>query len=152
MEIITNLRYNEKQHTLHPFLRDHFKTPIFPMVSHKAVGKIMNGRNMIQSMEALMKLDWRTMRQSRPTSTGQRTNIVLGDNTNVSVCLLQSAAKDKMVMMVTGDDKEIQFMVIAYTGCEDTFNQYLEELGVSELECYANLIHLEEVSEEQDNA
>lgn len=148
MEIITNLNYNADEHNLHPFLHEHFKPVLFPIVSHKAVGTIMNGRNMIQAMEKLLQLTWRTVRTSRPTESGQRTNVVLGDNTNVSVHLLQSGNKDKMVMMVTGDNESIHHLVIAYVGEKEMFHSYLKEMNISHLECYSNLIHLEEDEEE----
>ena len=142
MEIITNLDYNEDNHTLHPFLKNHFGPSMFPMVSHKVVGNILNGRNMIQAMEQLMSMQWRTMRLVKPTSTGQRTLVDLEDGNTVSVHLLQSATKDKTVMMVVGDKKVINHIVIAYEGSEETFNGYLEEIGITQYECYDNLIHL----------
>lgn len=148
MEIITNLDYNEDNHTLHPFLKNHFGPSMFPMVSHKVVGNILNGRNMIQAMEQLMSMQWRTMRLVKPTSTGQRTLVDLEDGNTVSVHLLQSATKDKTVMMVVGDKEKILHMVIAYVGKPETFHQYLEELGVSKYECYDSIIHLEEDEEE----
>lgn len=150
MEIITNLDYNEETHTLEPFLRKHFGPSLFPMVSHKVVGNIMNGRNMVQAMEQLMSMDWRTMRLVKPTSTGQRTNVDLADGNTVSVHLLQSANKDKTVMMIVGDKKVINHMVIAYVGSEETFNGYLREIGITQYECYDNLIHL--VEDEQPGA
>lgn len=144
MEIITNLDYNEETHTLAPFVRKYFKPALFPMVSHKVVGNIMNGRNMVQAMEQLLIMDWRTMRLVKPVSTGQRTLVDLEDGNTVSVQLLQSPTKDKTVMMVVGDKEKILHMVIAYVGKPETFHQYLEELGVSKYECYGNIIHLEE--------
>lgn len=148
MEIITNLDYNEDQHTLEPFMKTYFKPALFPMVSHKVVGTIMNGRNMVQAMEQLLRMDWRTMRLVKPVSTGQRTLVDLEDGNTVSVQLLQSPTKDKTVMMVVGDKEKILHMVIAYVGTPETFHKYLEELGVSKYECYDNIIHLEEDDDE----
>ena len=144
MEIITNLEYNKERHRLEPFIINHFKPAIFPMISHKVVGNIMDGRNMIQAMEQLMVLDWRTMLQIGTPSTSQKTIVTLADDRMVCIYLLQTHAKDKMVMMVVGNKKDIEHIVIAYVGNQAMFDDYLKELNVSQIECYNNLIHLEE--------
>lgn len=144
MEIIINLEYNKNHHQLESFIRQHFKPAIFPMISHKVVGTIMNGRSMLQAIEQLMVLEWRTMRRIGNPSTAQKTLVSLADDSIVCVYLLQNHAKDKMVMMVVGNKKDIEHMVIAYVGEKGAFDDYLKDLNVSQIECYNNLLHLEE--------
>lgn len=150
MQVITNLNFKEDSYTLAPFLRKHFKPTIIPMMSHKVVGEIMNGRNMISAIEQLMSMEWRIMRMVGTMTTGQRTLGELEDDTRLSVHLLQNAHKDKCIIMVSGDNKVIHHIVIAYVGDEKYFDKYLEELNISKLEVYSkdNLIHYEEETEE----
>lgn len=144
MEIITTITYNEKNHSTIDFIKKYFAKMAMPMMDYETVEAMISNRSIVQSIESIIKTKWRYTKMVGSMVAGQCHQIELTDNAWIHIYLLENAAKDKFMLYLSGQDKVVMTIDLAYVGKPETFKKYTEELTISDLEVYSGLIHLEE--------
>lgn len=147
MEIITNVTYNEHRHSLKAFSRRYEKMSIIPIINHKTVRDAMHNRDMIVALEVIMSYDWISGNMRPNTTIGQNSYIKLAGDIVVNAHVIINDKGDRLCIMDVIQRKTVHNMIIAYVGDTNTFNHYMTELGISELERYSDIRHLVEGDE-----
>jgi hypothetical protein len=141
MEIITSIKYDESRHKIIKFLKDDVKPFIIHLADPKKIEKLVNGNTVIQTIEKVITLNWTSMLTLPNQITGQMVRVSLIDNAWVQIHLLINGKKERMVILLSGQNKTLNYIDIGFIGSEETFNEYLKKLNISELESQMNVIH-----------
>ena len=147
MEIITTIVYDGHRHSLNAFVKKYVKTMIIPMVRPNIVNDAMNNRNMIDGISVLLTYKWIPGPLKAGQTIGQRTYIKLSGGIKAIVHLFVNADGNRLCMIDISEPEAPRALVIAYVGVKESINKYMSEMGITELELYNRVRHLEEDDE-----
>lgn len=141
MEIITSIKHDKQRHEVVSFLKNHVKPFIIHLIDPKKVKGYVSNKSIVQTIEEIINLKWTTMLTIKGQITGQMTPIALVDDAWVHVHLLVNGQGDRMVMLLSGQYKELLTIDLGFVGDEKVFDDYLSKLNISKLEVYSDIIH-----------
>ena len=145
MEIITTeIPYDEKRHSTIEFLKKYFARMAVSMMNHDVIESMINRNSIEQSMQEIITTKWNYTRMVGSMVAGQSHLIELIDDAWIHVYLLENAKRDKLVMYISGQHNNVLSLDLGYVGNPDTFKQYTDVLTITDIEVYANAVHLVE--------
>ena len=142
MEIIVSLNYDPNRHSTVDFVAKYFKKMSTTLLQHSVVDSMISDRSILHSIESIISADWKYTKMVGSMVAAQVHHIDLIDEAWVHVYLLVNANRDKLVMYVSGQRLEALTVDLGYIGDKATFDKYLTELTVSEIEAYTQILHL----------
>lgn len=148
MEIITTILYDGHRHSLNAFVKKYVRIMIIPMVRPKIVHDAMNNRNMVDGISVLLTYMWIPGPLRADQTIGQRTYIKLSGGIKAIVHLFTNTNGDRLCMIDITKPDTPRALLIAFVGDKESFNKYMTEMGISELELYNRIRHLDEDDEE----
>ncbi|MDD2944920.1 MAG: hypothetical protein PHG15_03720 [Acinetobacter sp.] len=141
MEIITSIKHDDKRHEVVNFLKNDVKPFIIHLIDPKKVKGYVDGKSVVQTIEEIITGRWTSMLTLPNQITGQMVTVELVDNAWVHVHVMINGKKERMVMLLSGQNKDLNFIDIGFVGNENTFNEYMKKLNISDLEVQMNIIH-----------
>lgn len=144
MEIISNVQYNSKNHSVRAFVDKYVGLRAMPIIHFKVIRDAMNNRDMVGSIEVILNYKWITGDLKTGTHTGQGAYMKLAGNIDVNVYIIASAEGDRLCIMDAAVKNSIRRLSIGYVGSNETLDLYMANLGVSKFELYSGIVHLEE--------
>lgn len=142
MEIIASIVYNQKNHSTIEFIKKYFARMAVSMMKYEAVHASISHRSIGDSMRTLLDTKWEYTKMVGSMVAGQCHQIELVDDAWVHIYLLENASKDKFVMYMSGQHKEVLTIDLGFVGNPKTFKKYIDELTISEFEVYSDVSHL----------
>lgn len=151
MKIVSNLEYNEKRHLAEDFSKEYrTKRPLIPFMGTRAIKKLFNNKSIVSAGQKIIAQNWHSMRMVSKNTEVQLTSLELHTNHRIDLYMIQSPSKDKAIIYFIGSEKGLRQIFIMYSGHPDIFyNQWMKDLGVTELELISNALSFEE--EDYDN-
>lgn len=144
MEIILSLDYDARRHSTIDFIDKYFKKMATQMMSFATVSSMISGKSIADSIEAIITTKWKYTKMVGSMVASQVHHIELVDDAWVHVYLLENAKRDKLIVYMSGQHNNVLTVDLGFVGDKATFDRYLTELTVSEIEAYSQVIHLVE--------
>lgn len=141
MEIISHLLHNPERHSVVEFLKLRFKPFFIHLMDPRKVAGFLNHHTSIQAIENMISHKWTPMRMAADKLTGQTVHIKLSGGAWCHVYLIINGHGDRMVMLLSGEASDLNYIEFGYVGSEETYNAFMKQLNFTELEVTMNASH-----------
>ena len=138
LEIITNLIYDPKKHAIVEFLKRNMKPLVINHMEPRVVDSMLNNSSNSQAIQKMISANWTTMRICGDLMTGQHVRIILVDGGWCHIYLISTGMKDRIVLLLSGTDDQVDYIDFGFRGEEETFKKFLAGLNITEMEAYMN--------------
>lgn len=141
MELISSVVYNANNHSTIDFVKKYFARMAVDMMRYEVVDAMITRRSIRDSITSILETKWNYTKMVGSMVASQAHVVELIDDAWIHVYLLENAPKDKLVLFVSGQHKEVLNIDIGFIGNPETLKRYLKELTITEFEAYADIHH-----------